>query len=240
MTADHRLAAPDPPGPASGPPDTPKRVDLASGRSHIHERRACRPRGASRRRRRRPSAPRALHARLRHRRRRRGPRRPPPRPPGGRYVRYRPPSGLGGRPTRRAAAALRRRCDLRQRGKRGGLSCGRRGREGRAARRRLQRHPAAQRPCTRPHARIRGVFARGAHLARTAAPGAGEVGGGGGSGGDDARDAGRRAGAVGGRLGAREGTCECGASSRGCQRRAGWGGWGTSSSPWGAAHVLGR
>ena len=73
-------------------------------------------------------------------------------------------------------------------------------------------------------------FSRGAHLARTAAAGAGEVGGGGGSGGDDARDAGRRAGAVGGRLGAREGTCECGASSGGCQLRAGWGGWGTSSS----------
>ena len=45
---------------------------------------------------------------------------------------------------------------------------------------------------------------------------------------------------VGGRLGAREGTCECGASSGGCQLRAGWGGWGTSSSPRGAAHLLGR
>ena len=104
------------------------------------------------------SAPRALHACQRRCRRRRGARRPPLRPPGGRYIRYSPPSGLGGRPTRRAAAALRRRCDLRQRGKRGGVSCRRRGRQGRAARRRLQRHPAVQRPCTRPHARIRGVF----------------------------------------------------------------------------------
>jgi hypothetical protein len=104
------------------------------------------------------SAPRALHACQRRCRRRRGARRPPLRPPGGRYIRYSPPSGLGGRPTRCAAAALRRRCDLRQRGKRGGVSCRRRGRQGRAARRRLQQHPAVQRPCTRPHARIRGVF----------------------------------------------------------------------------------
>ena len=47
MTADHRLAATDPPGPASRPPHTPNGVNLAAGRSHLRpsERHILRPRG---------------------------------------------------------------------------------------------------------------------------------------------------------------------------------------------------
>ena len=45
VTVGHRLAAPGPPGAASGPPDTRNGVDLAEARSRLLERRLCRPRG---------------------------------------------------------------------------------------------------------------------------------------------------------------------------------------------------
>ena len=45
MTAGHRPAATNPPGAASGPPEAPNGVNLASARSHPHERHTCRPRG---------------------------------------------------------------------------------------------------------------------------------------------------------------------------------------------------
>ena len=143
VTAGHRQAGPSPPGAASASP-TPH-----TGQSHIGEiapltRRAQGARGAARRR---PHRPRraadgrhAGHARCRW----------CPALASRRCDRLAAVAAVTGRSkpaisarSGGAAAALRRRPDLRQRGKRRAMSRGRRGREARVAWRQQQRHQAA-------------------------------------------------------------------------------------------------
>ena len=165
----HRKAGPSPPGAASGPPDSPDSGRSCAGEiAHPHEARKRRPQGGradSRRPRRAPSAFQALSPRLRRCCRRLDLRRPPARACGGRYVRYGPLGGPGGRPDE-PATALRHRCGLRQRGKRAGVSRGRRGREAWATPRRRRRHQAAKQPYIWPHALACSVYFARARTSR--------------------------------------------------------------------------